>query len=281
MLADIVDPRIQRAVNTVCHSRNISFMITLRAFIEDGGVERTVKAVGSRGMAGLSVLLATFGSLMEIEPFVEQDPLKAEELFAQVACLIDIYTSKASTRYPGEQFAELSAWLKKNLFPVGASMDSMNDDQKLAQGLRGVVVRLDPSSSREDALADIAAMSGGSAAPGGGVASGPDHTSGATASDNSGEAAADVAAEGPEMEPSVVEEAGAESGLLDLDDFLDRSLLDHPPTLPQLVPGDEMGFFDFDTEEESKADEGELGLLPGGLSGSRMGPGALGFDFYG
>jgi hypothetical protein len=265
MLADVVDPRIQKAVNVVCHSRNIGFLATLRGFIEDGGVERTAAAVGARGMAGLSRLIACFGSLMEILPFVEDDPLKAEELFAQVACLIDIYTSKADTRYPGEAFSELSAWLKKNLFPVGKSLDDMSDDQKLAQGLRGVVVRLDPSSSREQALAEMAAMSGGMSGGGGGGGgcgggggggggTGPDHTSGATAADNTADATASAAAQRVDPEPSVVEEVGDEGALLDLNDFLDRSLLDHPPALPQRVPGDEADMFDF-VAEESKTEE--------------------------
>jgi hypothetical protein len=51
-----------------------------------------------------------------------------------------------------------------------------------------------------------------------------------------------------------VEEVGDEGALLDLNDFLDRSLLDHPPALPQKVPGDEADMFDF-VAEESKTEQ--------------------------
>jgi hypothetical protein len=262
MVCAVVDPRIQAGVNSVCHTRNIDFMNALREFIENGGVERTAAAVGARAMQGLSRLIACYGTLLGIEPFQEPDALKAEELFAQVGCLVSLYSSFASTRYPGEAFAELSAWLKKNLFPVGASLGDMTDDHKLAQGLRGLVVRLDPSASREEALGEMAAMSGGMGGGGGGGCGGgcggggggcgggggggAKHAAGATAADNATEAAVEATTEPIDEEPSIVESEDEDADYLDLTDFRERnSSVLHPAAQPQKVPGDEQDMFDF------------------------------------
>jgi len=221
---DVVRPELQAAVNANFHRYGKSF----RQYIADFAASRRYSVMkaetGGDGHVGLDRLIANYGSEIGVAPFEHRDldDASMKVLYAEVAAIVDWFLRNPE-RLPSRAINRLSVLLETKLFPApeGTPVDQMTDDQLLAQmATRGAVVKVDPSTGRDRALAAVKDLLPGA---GGAPSSVEAHPSGAATGD-AAEAPGNVAGQPDEVDADgVVEIIDEDTFRLDTTRFLDTT----------------------------------------------------------
>ena len=221
---DVVRPELQAAVNANFHRYGKSFRQYIADFVSSSRYSVMKAETGGDGHGGLDRLIDNYGSEIGVTPFDhrELDDAAMAVLYAEVAAIVDWFLRNPE-RLPSRAINRLSVLLETKLFPApeGTPVEQMTDDQLLAQmATRGAVVKVDPSTGRDRALAAVKDLLPGA---GGAPSSVEAHPSGAATGD-AAEAPGNVAGQPDEVDADgVVEIIDEDTFRLDTTKFLDTT----------------------------------------------------------
>lgn len=221
---DVVRPELQAAVNAIFHRYGKSFRQYIADFVASRRYAAMKAETGGDGHGGLDRLIANYGSEIGVAPFEhgDLDDASMAVLYAEVAAIVDWFLRNPE-RLPSRAINRLSVLLETKLFPApeGTPVDQMTDDQLLAQmATRGAVVKVDPSTGRDRALAAVKDLLPGA---GGAPSTAEPHPSGAATGD-AAEAPGNVAGQPDEVDDDgVVEIIDEDTFRLDTTKFIDTT----------------------------------------------------------
>lgn len=224
---DVVRPELQAAVNANFHRYGKSYRQYIADFVASRRYEAMKAETGGDGHGGLDRLIANYGSEIGVSPFKhgDLDDAAMAVLYAEVAAIVDWFLRNPE-RLPSRAINRLSVLLETKLFPApeGTPVEQMTDDQLLAQmATRGAVVKVDPTTGRDRALAAVKDLLPASSMAGGAPSSVEAHPSGAATGD-AAEAPGNVSGQPDELDDDgVVEIIDEDSFRLDTTKFLDTT----------------------------------------------------------